>query len=64
MMLEIWWKVFLLGLVIAAVARLLGSGTNFVALFFLASVVVLVLFIVGMVVYGFFSERKRSKDEG
>ena len=64
MMLEIWWKVFLLGLVIAGVAKLLGSGAGFVALFVGSSVAVLVLVIVGLAVYGFFKERKRSKEEG
>ncbi len=64
MMLEIWWKVFLLGLVIAGVAKLLGSGAGFVALFVGSSVAVLVLVIVGLAVYGFFRERKRSQEEG
>ncbi len=64
MMLEIWWKVFLLGLVIAGVAKLLGSATSFVALFVRSSVVALVLVIVALVISGFLSERKRSKEEG
>jgi hypothetical protein len=64
MMLEIWWKVFLLGLVIAGVLKLLGSGAGFVALFVRSSVAALVLVIVGLVVSGFLDERKRSKEEG
>ncbi len=64
MMLEIWWKVFLLGLVIAGVLKLLGSGASFVALFVRSSVAALVLVIVGLVVSGFLDERKRSKEDG
>ncbi len=63
MMLEMWWKVFLSGLVIAGALKVLGSDTSFVALFVRSSVVVLVLVIVGLVVSGFLDERKRSKRE-
>ncbi len=61
MMIELWWKVFLSGLAIAGVLKLLGNSANFVLLFFLSSVGVLVLFIVAMVVSSFLSERKQSK---
>jgi hypothetical protein len=61
MMIELWWKVFLFGLVIAGVLKLLGNSANFVLLFFLSSIGVLVLFIVIMVVSNFFSERKQSE---
>ncbi len=61
MMIELWWKVFLGGLIIAGVLKLLGNSANFVLLFFLSSIGVLLLFVVAMVVSGFLSERKKSE---
>jgi hypothetical protein len=60
-MIELWWKVFLGGLIIAGVLKLLGNSANFVLLFFLSSIGVLLLFVVAMVVSGFLSERKKSE---
>ena len=61
MMVEVWWKVFLLGLVIAGVLKLLGNPTNFVVLFSASTILVLMLFFVYMVAYNVYHGRKQSK---
>ena len=61
MMVEVWWKVFLLGLIIAGVLKLLGNPTSFVVLFSASTILVLILFIVYMVVYNVYSGRKQSR---
>ncbi len=61
MMVEIWWKVFLLGLVIAGVLKLLGNPTSFGVLFSASTILVLVLFIVYMVIYNIFNGWKQSR---
>jgi hypothetical protein len=61
MMIELWWKVFLGGLIIAGVLKLLGNSANFALLFFLSSIGVLLLFVVAMAVSNFLSERKKSE---
>jgi hypothetical protein len=60
MMVEIWWKVFLFGLVIAGVLKLLGNSTNFAVLFLSSSALVLVFFAVAIAVHNMWRQ-KRSK---
>ena len=61
MMVEIWWKVFAIGLAIAIVLKLAGVSTAFPILLLGAVVLVFLFFVVSMAVQNARDRRAGSK---